>query len=55
MKLLLTATSWFSVVLGMFAIIYSEGDKYAIIGGMLFFIQGTLAIVYMDRQNKEVF
>lgn len=53
MKLALQIVSWIAVVLGVLAIIGSAGDMYALIGGMMFFTQGLLALLYIDKVDKE--
>ena len=52
MKIALQIFSWIAIVLGLLAIIGSEVDNYAFIGGALFLTEGILAIAYI--QNTKV-
>ena len=45
--------SWFAIVLGALALLGSEGDFYALLGGGLFLVEGILAIVYINAQEKK--
>lgn len=53
MRILLQATSWFAIIIGILAIIGSINpvDGYGLFGGVLFFSQGALSIIYV-RQFK---
>jgi len=52
--------SWINIVLGGLAILGALGDwgegidgwQYAIMGGLLFFMQGLVAILYIREVNK---
>lgn len=52
MRTLLKIMSYVSVVLGLLALIGSNGDGYAITGGGLFLAQGTIALIYLEKENK---
>lgn len=59
MRLTLQITSWFSLVLGLIAL--AEGfaasstdvnSGYTIAGGLLFGIEGLLALIYVHQEKK---
>jgi glucose dehydrogenase len=57
MKTLLTVTSIFAIIIGLFAIIGSvpaegyEGDSYGMIGGIMFTVQGILPLIYINTRK----
>lgn len=57
MRTALLIFSWIGVVMGSMAILGSLGEPdaaYAVVGGLLFFIQGALAIVYISERGEKV-
>lgn len=53
MKTTLKTVSIIAIVLGVFAILGSEGDGYAIVGGLLFLGQGSLSLAYIASVEKK--
>lgn len=53
MKTALQITSWFAIVIGVLALIGSEGDTYTIIGALLFFCQGLFALIYIKQTEEK--
>lgn len=49
MKTALEIMSWVAVVTGGLAIVGSEGDIYAFVGGLLFLTEGVLALSYVKK------
>jgi len=52
MKLALQIISWIAIMIGALAIIGADGDYYAFVGGVLFFTQGLLSILYINKDKK---
>jgi hypothetical protein len=52
MRLALQITSWIAIVIGVFALIGSEGEPYTLIGAMFFLVQGTLSLIYINQKEK---
>lgn len=53
MKSALQITSWFAVVIGVLALLGSEGDPYTLLGAVLFAVQGTLALIYISKKENK--
>ncbi len=53
MKTALQITSWFATVIGVLAIIGSQGDAYTLAGATLFLVQGVLALVYIKQTENK--
>lgn len=57
MKMLLTITSSIAIITGFLAILSGlptaeyYADTYAIVGGAMFLLQGTLTLIYMDGEK----
>ena len=51
MRTLLQVVSWIGIVVGGLAILGSEGDYYALVGGGLFFTQGLVALIYLNKEK----
>ena len=54
MKLTLQIFSWIGIVMGVLAIFGSIGTEdagYAILGGLLFFLQGLIALLYIYEKE----
>jgi len=51
----LKIVSWINVVMGLLALIgeFADFDGYAITGGVLFLLNGTLALQYINKVNKR--
>lgn len=52
MRTLLKVVSWVSAILGILALIGSNGDGYTVFGGGLFLAQGAIALMYLEREKK---
>lgn len=56
METALKVFSWIGIVLGVFAILGSLSEPvdagYAFVGGLLFFMQGLLAVIYIKQQEE---
>lgn len=56
MKIALQIFSWILLILGLFALLgyaADTSDGYALIGGGLCFIQGLLAVIYIDSNKND--